>query len=155
MLSSHEIRQHLRHASGFKAFGAKAAHRHRVRSAEADGVQEHGEASPGLTWNTGDPSLLGETTSSRAQVDTGLPTTKGRSAGDGAAVRKAEHRPHPIPTARRQTKRMDEESGSLSSRIVAQESWRTGDGLEPVSSKGGCPERRTSAWNHAHNPLRK
>lgn len=155
MLSSHEIEHSLRHASGVKASGAKSAHPYRVRCVEADGVQEHGEASSGLTWNTGDPSLEGETTSSRAQVATGLPTTKGRGAGDGAAVTKTKHRHHPISSARRQTKRLDEESGSLSSRIVAQESWRTGDGLEPVSSKGGCPERRTSAWNHALNPLRK
>ena len=154
VLSSHEIGYSPRHASRVKARGAKSAHHRCVRCAEAGGVQEHGEAPQGLTCNTGGPSETGSK-QRRSKVATGLPTTRAQGDDVGTETQRRDQRHYPIPCARPETKRGEECSGRLSRLIVAIESWGTGYGLDPMSSQGVCPERRTRVWNHALNPLRK
>jgi hypothetical protein len=172
VLSSHVITLHFSSVPGVEAPGTKPAHRHRVRCSGADGVQEQGEAATGLTWNTGYP--YDNEKPCRKQVTTGLPMTSAPSEDDVAEpITSKVHRPFSISSARRQTKRRDEVSGSLSSRIVAFEpsearqtavrlpvavseanqTWGTADGLDPRSSKGSVPANNNQCLEtHAPSP---
>ena len=146
MLSSHERKQHSSRDLGVRDPRSKAACRQSVRHADAGGVQEQGEAASGLAWNTGDPSVT------RCHAGHRSPPAYQRPGG-----------PLPLSTADRvknsaqtslyprqgfRTKSWGEDSGSLSSFIVALERWGTSDGADPWSSEG----MRPADHNQCHRP---
>lgn len=90
-----------------------------VISTRSGGFQWQSFNVKGRSWNTGDPSFrLAEPCASVGRVD--------------------------IVVARPETKRWQEESGSLSTPIVVFEPRGTANGQDPASSEGGCPNTRTN-----------
>ena len=127
VLSSPENIHSSNLVSGVHVPGTMLAHPYRVRCVRFGGVQEQGEASQGLTRNTGVPS------------------------SQGWRQTRVRHQ-SPIPTARCRAERPGEGSGGLSTYIVAFERWRTRDGEEPVSSEGWCLSFGIKVWKHALPP---
>jgi hypothetical protein len=159
MLSSFE-KPNSDHVFAVLMAGTKPTRRHGVRRGGFGGVVEQGRVLTGRPWNTGEPSL-----NQGPQPEPGWhrPTTSRiEEAGDGLPSEQSPHRHPCIATARSQTKRHAEESGSLSAPIVPIERRRTDNGQESVSREGKIPPvaggrlyAGPSAWRHALNPPRK
>jgi hypothetical protein len=153
MLLSPEIRHYSSIVLSVRDLGTTSACRHRVRPAEFGGVGEQGRVSPGLAWNTGDPSrmLVNHPDPGRYRIST---TKNPRDGGRTRTRQEASHQ-LTIPSGKPIKRAGGEASGSLRLLIVAIETWRSADGSEPWSSEGRVPHTGTNAHRHGPNPQRK